>query len=42
MLNKNPGKVENNLIIELHIPDFYLARNFYGIFGFTELVDWGQ
>ena len=31
------NKINNNLIIELHVPDFQLARNFYGIFGFFEL-----
>src|SRR3989344_9483323 len=34
---KNPGKVVNNLIIELHVPSFKLARDFFAIFGFTEL-----
>ncbi|MFA5886813.1 MAG: hypothetical protein WC863_03470 [Patescibacteria group bacterium] len=36
MMNQNPGKVTNNLVIELHIPNFQLARDFYGMFGFTE------
>jgi hypothetical protein len=36
MNNPNPGKVANNLVIELHIPNFQLARNFYNMFGFTE------
>ncbi len=46
MLNPNPGKVVNNLIIELHVPDFKIVKDFYAMFGFyirfTELVDWGQ
>ena len=35
-LNDNPGKVANNLILELHVPNFQLARDFYTLFGFTE------
>lgn len=31
-----PGKVNNNLILELHIPDFGPSRRFYGLFGFKE------
>ena len=30
-------KVTNNLVIELHIPDFQKARDFYNIFGFEQL-----
>lgn len=30
-------KITNNLILELHIPDFIKARKFYGIFGFNQL-----
>ena len=41
-MNPNPGKVINNLVLELHVPSFQPARDFYSIFGFTELVDWGQ
>ena len=37
MLNPNPGKIVNNLIIELHVPSFQLVRDFYSLFGFTEL-----
>jgi catechol 2,3-dioxygenase-like lactoylglutathione lyase family enzyme len=29
--------ISNNLILELHIPDFDQAREFYSQFGFTEL-----
>lgn len=29
--------VRNNLTLELHVPSFKLAREFYGLFGFTEL-----
>ena len=36
MTNKNPGKVVNNLVLELHIPNFQQARDFYKIFGFSE------
>lgn len=32
----NSNKVANNLIIELHVPNFQLARDFYEMFGFTE------
>lgn len=31
------NSIQNNLIIELHIPDFQKARDFYAIFGFTQL-----
>ena len=30
------GKVKNNLVLELHVPDFQIAKNFYNIFGFIE------
>ena len=30
--------IANNLVLELHIPDFDKARNFYSIFGFSELL----
>lgn len=36
MLNTNSGKGINNLILELHVPNFQPVRDFYGIFGFTE------
>lgn len=29
--------INNNLVLELHIPDFQLARDFYWLFWFTEL-----
>ncbi|MDO8593771.1 MAG: hypothetical protein Q7R59_02655 [bacterium] len=31
------NSIRNNLIIEFHIPDFQKARDFYSIFGFTQL-----
>lgn len=31
------NNISNNLILELHIPDFEKARKFYGIFGFENL-----
>jgi len=31
------NNITNNLILELHIPDFEKARKFYGIFGFENL-----
>lgn len=33
----NPGKVINNLVLELHVPSFEPVRGFYAMFGFTEL-----
>ncbi len=36
MLNPHPSNVTNNLVLELHVPSFQLARNFYGIFSFKE------
>lgn len=32
----NSGKVANNLVLELHVPSFQTARNFYNLFGFNE------
>lgn len=29
--------VPNNLVLELHVPNFTMARSFYSIFGFSEL-----
>ncbi len=29
--------VPNNLVLELHVPDFSIVRSFYSIFGFSEL-----
>jgi len=37
-MKENPDKIINNLILELHIPNFRKAREFYGMFGFTELM----
>jgi lactoylglutathione lyase len=34
---RNPKEIKNNLILELHIPDFQKAREFYSLFGFEEL-----
>ena len=36
MSNSNPGKITNNLVLELHVPSFQPCRDFYGMFGFTE------
>ncbi|MFA5107459.1 MAG: hypothetical protein WC497_04000 [Patescibacteria group bacterium] len=30
-------EIKNNLVLELHIPDFAKARDFYSLFGFTQL-----
>jgi len=30
--------ISNNLVLELHIPDFEIARSFYGIFGFAQIM----
>ena len=32
------NKVTNNLVLELHVPDFSKVREFYSIFGFHELL----
>lgn len=37
MLNPNPGKIVNNLVLELHVPSFEPVRNFYELLGFMEL-----
>ena len=29
--------IRNNLVLELHVPEFQPARDFYGMFGFEEL-----
>lgn len=29
------NNIQNNLVLELHIPNFEKARNFYAIFGFN-------
>lgn len=31
------NKVTNNLVLELHVPDFSKVREFYALFGFSEL-----
>ncbi|MEN9338527.1 MAG: hypothetical protein RI945_252, partial [Candidatus Parcubacteria bacterium] len=35
--NQNPNKIVNNLVLELHIPDFETVREFYSLFGFREM-----
>lgn len=30
--------ISNNLVLELHVPDFSLVRLFYGMFGFEEMM----
>ncbi len=32
------NNISNNLVLELHIPDFETARNFYGMFGFSQIM----
>ena len=36
MTKQSPGKVINNLVLELHIPNFQQAQDFYKMFGFSE------
>lgn len=36
-MSKQP--ISNNLIIELHIPDFDVAKEFYGILGFKVILE---
>lgn len=36
MSKTDPGKVTNNLIVELHVPSFQSVRDFYALFGFAE------
>ncbi len=31
--------IRNNLIIELHVPDFDVAKKFYGLLGFTPIME---
>ena len=31
-------EISNNLVLELHVPDFSKVREFYGLFGFVELM----
>ena len=33
-----PNTIINNLVLELHIPDFDKARNFYSLLGFKEIT----
>lgn len=37
-MKDNPGEISNNLVLELHIPDFNTARKFYAIFDFKEIM----
>lgn len=37
-MSPDPGVIRNNLVIELHIPEFAPAREFYGLFGFEDLM----
>ena len=37
MNEQAPREIKNNLVLELHIPDFAKARKFYSMFGFEEL-----
>ncbi len=37
MSEQSPREIKNNLVLELHIPDFAKARDFYSMFGFEEL-----
>ncbi len=37
MSEKTPREIRNNLVLELHVPDFSKARTFYFLFGFEEL-----
>jgi uncharacterized glyoxalase superfamily protein PhnB len=37
MSEKTPREIKNNLVLELHVPDFSKARTFYSLFGFEEL-----
>lgn len=39
MDDKFPGKIENNIIVELHIPDFNAAKDFYGSMGFRAVSE---
>jgi len=38
LMKDNPDRIINNLVLELHIPDFAKAREFYALFGFEELM----
>ena len=37
MSEKVPKEIRNNLVLELHVPDFGKVRAFYPLFGFKEL-----
>lgn len=32
------NNIQNNLVLELHVPDFNVAREFYALFGFSKLI----
>ena len=36
-MSKNP--IKNNLVIELHVPDFEVVKNFYGALGFEIIME---
>jgi hypothetical protein len=38
IMKDNPGNIVNSLVLELHIPDFNIARKFYSIFSFKEIM----
>jgi uncharacterized glyoxalase superfamily protein PhnB len=38
LMKENPNIINNNLVLELHIPNFNKARKFYAIFGFKEIM----
>src|SRR3989338_7314452 len=39
MLNPDPGKIVNNLILELHVPDFNKVKEFYSCLGFETAME---
>ena len=32
--------IRNNLVVELHVPDFEVTRDFYSMLGFTDVLRW--
>ena len=38
MKDQQPREIRNNLVLELHVPNFQLARDFYSRFGFEEIM----
>jgi uncharacterized glyoxalase superfamily protein PhnB len=38
LMKENPDKIVNNLVLELHVPDFTQAREFYAVFGFKQIM----